>query len=208
MPQDHYLWADYQPPEGAALAYTSAPLDENVSMLGSGSADLWITATAPNIDLQVTLTEIRPDGQEVFVQQGWLRTKQRALDEDASTTLLPVQTHRVADVEPLSSEEPSLARVEIFPFGHVFREGSRIRLWVEAPTVIPQLWGFQLDPTPAQVTVWRDAEHPSSIVLPFADKQRLPADAAEQPGCGRPLRQPCRPDPRPAEARRSLTPPL
>jgi hypothetical protein len=208
MPQDHYLWADYQPPEGAALVYTSAPLDEDAPMLGSGSADLWITATAPNVDLQVTLTEIRPDGQEVFVQQGWLRTKQRAMDEDASTTLLPVQTHRVADVQPLSTEEPSLARVEIFPFGHVFREGSQIRLWVEAPTVIPQLWGFQLDPTPAQVTVWRDAQYPSSVVLPLADKQRLPADAAEQPECGRPLRQPCRPDPRPAETRRSLAPPL
>ena len=208
FPHDRYLWADYQPPEGTALAYTSAPLADDVTMLGSGSADLWITSTAPNVDLQVTLTEIRPDGQEVFVQQGWLRTKQRALDEEASTEMLPVQTHRIEDVQPLSASEPSEARVEIFPFGHVFREGSQIRLWVEAPTVIPQLWGFQLDPTPAQVTVWRDEQHPSSLVLPVADKVGLPDEAREQPVCGTPLRQPCRPDPRPTDARRALAPPV
>ena len=193
---DAYMWDRYAPPRGAALAYTSAPFSDDTVLLGSASADLWITATAPNVDLQVTLTEIRPDGQEVFVQQGWLRTKQRALDTHASTTLLPVQTHAIEDVQPLSSSVPSLARVEIFPFGQVIRKGSRIRLWVEAPTTLPQLWGFALDPTPAQVQVYRDATHPSRLVLP-ATSIELPAAAASQPVCGQPLRQPCRPDPRP-----------
>ena len=161
------------------------------------SADLWITATSPNVDLQVTLTEIRPDGQEVYVQQGWLRAKQRALDTEASSQLLPVQTHVVEDVQPLSSTTPALARVEVFPFGHLFREGSRLRIWIEAPTVLPQLWGFAADPTPARVQVWHDAAHPSRLVLPVADGIGVPAVASEQPPCGEPLRQPCRDDPRP-----------
>jgi putative CocE/NonD family hydrolase len=190
------IWASYAPPEGAALAYTSAPFDADTALLGPASADLWLTATAPNVDLQVTLTEIRPDGQEVFVQQGWLRTQQRALDEDASSDLLPVQTHRVADVAALSATEPSLARVEVFAFGHVVRAESRLRVWVEAPTVLPQLEGFALDPTPAAVTVWRDAAHPSSLVLPVADVA-VPASARDLAACGSVLRQPCRPDPRP-----------
>lgn len=194
---NNYAWDDYAPPRGAALAYTSAPFSEDTTLLGSASADLWVTATAPNVDLQVTLTEIRPDGQEVYVQQGWLRGKQRATDPHRSSALLPVQTHRVEDVKALSSTEPSLARVEVFPFGHVIRKGSRIRLWVEAPTVIPQLWGFALDPTPAQVTVWRDPAHPSSLALPVASGQPLPPSAAAQPTCGAPYRQPCRTDPRP-----------
>ena len=41
------------------------------------------------------------------------QAKQRALDENASSELLPVQTHSVADVQPLSTTEHSLARVEI-----------------------------------------------------------------------------------------------
>jgi predicted acyl esterase len=195
---NNYLWDEVVPPRGAALDYTTAPLSEDTTMLGSASADLWVTATAPNVDLQVTLTEIRPDGQEVFVQQGWLRTKQRELDGDETTALRPVQTHRVEDVQPLSATEPQLARVEIFPFGHVFRKGSRIRLWIEAPTWVPQLWGFALDPTPARVQVWRDRDHPSSLVLPLADAVAVPPGAETQPACGEPLRQPCRSDPRPA----------
>jgi putative CocE/NonD family hydrolase len=197
LPND-YTWDDAAPPEGTALAYTTAPFDEDTTLLGSASADLWITATAPNVDLQVTLTEIRPDGQEVYVQQGWLRAKQRALDEDASSVLLPVQTHRVEDVQAVPSDEPTLARVEVFPFGHVVREGSRLRLWIEAPTVLPQLWGFALDPTPAEVEVYRGGDHPSRLMLPVADGIRLPAGARGQPPCGEPLRQPCREDPRPA----------
>ena len=195
IPHDDYLWDNYSPPENAALAYTSEPFTATTTLLGSASADLWLTATAPNVDLQVTLTEVRPDGQEVFVQQGWLRADQRALDDRRSSALLPVQTHRVADVQPLSPTEPALARVEIFPFGHVLREGSRLRMWVEAPTVVPQLWGFAIDPTPAHVNVFRDTAHPSSLVLPVAEVA-VPADAVQAAPCGSVIRQPCRQDPR------------
>ncbi|MEA2433414.1 MAG: hypothetical protein QOG54_871, partial [Actinomycetota bacterium] len=198
IPVNHYVWGDIVPPKGAALAYTSPALDHNAVMLGPGSVDLWVTATSPNVDFQVTVTEIRPDGQEVFVEQGWLRAEQRALDKSASTELLPVPTHQIEDVAPLSITDPALVRVEIFPFGHVFRTGSKIRVWIEAPTALPQLWGFKSDPRPAAVTVLHDSAHPSSIVLPLAVDQTIPEDALAQPTCGAPLRQPCRSDPRPA----------
>ena len=193
---NNYLWDDMVPPEGAALDYTTAAFDEDTVLLGSASADLWISAPTPNVDLQVTLTEIRPDGQEVYIQQGWLRTKQRALDEHESTALKPVPTHQEADVAPLDPAAPSLARVEIFPFGHVVRKGSKLRLWIEAPTVLPQLWAFTLDPTPSRVSIQRSASHPSALVLPIARDQHIPDIAKDQPVCGAPLRQPCRPDPR------------
>jgi hypothetical protein len=80
----------------------------------------------------------------------------------------------------------------------VFRAGSRLRLWVEAPTVLPQLWGFALDPTPARVDIHHEAEHPSKLVLPVAPGIEIPEAARPQPTCGAPLRQPCRPDPRAA----------
>ena len=196
IPHDRDLWADYAPPEGAALAYTSAAFPKTATLLGPASADLWLTATAPNVDVQVTITEVRPDGQEMFVNQGWLRADQRKLDLSRSSDLLPVQTHQEADVAGLSPTEPSLVRVEVLPFGHVLREGSRLRIWVEAPTAIPQLQGFALDPTPAAVTVVRDAEHPSSIALPVLPGAPLPNSAKDHPACGSVLRQPCRPDPR------------
>jgi hypothetical protein len=196
-PYDNDLWAEYSPPDGAALAYTSGAFEADTTLLGAASADLWVTATAPNVDLQVTLTEVRPDGQEVFVNQGWLRADQRTLDGSRSSELLPVHTHQAADVRPLSATEPSLVRVEVLPFGHVVRAGSRLRMWVESPVVLPQLQGFAVDPVPAAVTVVRDAAHPSSLVLPVVRGATVPASATAAPGCGTVLRQPCRPDPRP-----------
>ena len=192
-------WSLLSPPPGTAAAFTTAPLAEDTVLLGSASADLWVTATAPNVDLQVTLTEVRPDGTEVFVNQGWLRTSQRELDEARSSDLLPVHTHRVADVADLSATEPSLVRVEVLPFGHVVREGSRLRMWVEAPTVVPQLQGFQLDPTPAAVTIHTGPDTPSQLVLPDASVTApVPAAFAGQdgqPDCGTAQRMHCRPDP-------------
>ena len=105
------------------------PLADDVTMLGSASADLWITATAPNVDLQVTLTEIRPDGQEVFVQQGWLRTEaaraRRATLDRAAAGADPPRRGRAGRCPTRSLP---MARVEIFPFGHVVREGSQLRV--------------------------------------------------------------------------------
>ena len=189
---DRYLW-DVPPPEGTAAAFTSEPLPDDVTLLGSASLDVWLSTPSTDVDLPVTITEVRTDGQEQFVQQGWLRASQRALDQDRSTDLLPFQTHAEADVAMLEPDETVLARVEVFPFGHLFRKGSRLRVWIEAPTFLPQLWAFTPTPVPAPVTVLHDAAHPSRIVLPRVpnDGERIAALSA----CGTVIRQPCRPDP-------------
>ena len=36
-------------------------------------------------DIQATLTEVRPDGKETHVQNGWLRASHRAINKKAST---------------------------------------------------------------------------------------------------------------------------
>ncbi|MBA2281688.1 MAG: CocE/NonD family hydrolase, partial [Acidimicrobiia bacterium] len=175
-----YLW-DTPPPAGTAAAFTTAPLEADRTVLGSGSLDLWLSsALGGDVDLQATITEVRPDGQEVFVQQGWLKVSQRALDPARSTELRPYQTHQGADAASLLPGVPVAARLEVFPFGHVFRAGSRVRVWVEAPTVLPQLWAFAPHPVPAAVTILHDAEHPSRLVLPLVpnDPERAGARPA------------------------------
>jgi hypothetical protein len=166
------IWAalpawNWQPlPDGKALAYASAPLSADTVMIGSGSVDLWFKATAPDVDLQVTLSEIRPDGQEVYVQNGWLRASRRKLDETQSTELRPVFSGREEDVEPVPSDQFVLARVELFPFGHAFRAGSRIRISVEAPGGDRPLWKFDSPQVGGEVTVAHSSAYPSRIVLP------------------------------------------
>jgi putative CocE/NonD family hydrolase len=191
-PPSKYLW-DQSPPPGTALHWTSAPMAADTTLLGSASMDLWLSSTAPDTDLQVTLTEVRPDGKEMYLQKGWLRVSQRKLDPTRSTSLRPYQTHTQADIALLTPASPVLARVEIFPFGALVRQGSRIRAWVEAPTTLPELWAFAPFPTAAVNTVLHDADHPSRLVLPV-----VPNDANRStalPVCDTLIREPCRTDP-------------
>src|SRR6185503_7718788 len=124
-----YVWKPV--PKGKALAYATEPLTTDTVLAGTGSVDLWVRSSKPDVDLEATISEVRPDGEETYVQSGWLRASQRTLDDGASTALLPVQTHRRADVEPLPTGKATLVRVPIYPFAHAFREGSRIRLVVQ-----------------------------------------------------------------------------
>jgi uncharacterized protein len=184
-----YLWK-HPPAPGTAAAFTSAPMPTDRMLLGSASLDVWLTSTAPDTDLQVTLSELRPDGKEQYIQKGWLRVSQRATNPARSTALRPWQTHQKADAANLHSGEPVLARVEIFPFGHVVRAGSRLRVWVEGPTALPELWSFVPVLTPAQNRILHDTAHPSKLVLPLVPGGS--AGIGEYAECGSVIRQPCR----------------
>ena len=178
-------WSEY-PPEGTFALFETGAFDVDKLLAGPASVDLTLSSTAPDTDLQVTLTEVRPDGQEVFVQQGWLRASHRAEDPGLTTPLRPYQTHVVTDAQPLVPTQPAEMSVEIFPFAHAFRAGSKIRLYIEAPHVKPDLWGFALLPLPARNTIHVES---SSVALPLLDGATAPTG---YPGCT--LRnQPCRP---------------
>jgi predicted acyl esterase len=141
----------------------------------------------------VTLSEIRPDGQEMYVQSGWLRASHRALDEAASTEQRPVQTHLEADAEPIPDGVDdtgfALARVEIFPFAHVFRAGSQIRISVDAPGGNRPVWAFETISDGEVVQIGIGGDFPSSIVLPVIPGIVPPA---AYPECGALRGQPCR----------------
>jgi putative CocE/NonD family hydrolase len=189
---NHQLYGDMPRVPGTFVDYTTAPLARTQPVLGTASADLWISATAPDTDLQVTLTEVRPDGQEMFVQQGWLRASHRTLDPARSTPTRPYQTHQQADQTFLVPGQPTPVRVEIFPFGHVFRAGSRIRITIEAPKPLPDLWAFAPLPVPSVTTVLHDAAHPSALVFSEPSGNARPADVPPLPACGTVSHQPCR----------------
>jgi putative CocE/NonD family hydrolase len=186
--QHNLLWKS-QEPKGASASFTTAPLTHDAEFFGSGSANLWVSSTAPDTDLQITLTEVRPDGQEVYVSRGWLRASHRALDPARSTDLAPYQTDTKADAKSLKLNTPTYMRVQLFPFDYVFRKGSSIRLWIDAPIGFTGGWSLLFDPVPAVNSVYADAQHPSAIVL----GQLLGGHAeAAPPTCGTLLNQPCR----------------
>jgi predicted acyl esterase len=162
-----------------------------VVALGPASVDLWLRSSAPDTDLEVTITEVRPDGKETYVQSGWLRASARKLDPATASALEPRPTYTRADASPLPAGRFSLARVEVFPFGHVFRAGSRIRLAVQAPGGNRPRWEFASLPARGRVVnqIARSGVHPSRVVLPV-----VPGIAVRTglPECGALRGQPCR----------------
>ena len=49
------------------------PLTANTTVIGAGAVNVWVRSSTPNVDLQATVSEVRPDGKETFVQNGWVR---------------------------------------------------------------------------------------------------------------------------------------
>ena len=172
-----------------SLSYVSPALTEDTAMIGSGSADLWITSSEKDTDLQVTLTEVRPDGKETYVQSGWLRASKRKLDEKRSTELQPLITQLEDDAAPLPADEFTPVRVEIYPFAHAFRKGSKIRVIISAPGGDKPVWSFvNLDGTQDN-EVARSADMPSAVVLPVVPGVDV---STPLPACPSLRGQPCR----------------
>jgi uncharacterized protein len=185
-----YRW-DPHPP-GAAATYVTSPLTANTTVIGGGAVHLWITASAPSVDLQATVSEVRPDGRETFVQSGWLRADERTLDLAHSTLLAPVISLRAADVAPLPRGRYTGVTVPLYFQGHVYRRGSRIRLTISAPGGDQPVWAFaETQPRrSATVTIAAGRSMPSRLILPVVPGVTVPTGLPPCPG----LRgEPCRP---------------
>jgi predicted acyl esterase len=185
----HYNWAQNKP--GTALSYLTAPLSQNAVVIGAGAVQLWLKSSAPDVDLQVTVSEVRPDRNETFVQSGWLRASERKLDLRQSTLLAPVPTLMRADAAPLPKGRFTELTVPLYYEGHAYRQGSRIRITIAAPGGAQPTWAFgQTTPSQgASVTVVHAPTMPSRLVLPVVPGVSVPTGLPPCPG----LRgEPCR----------------
>lgn len=175
---------------GGALTYTSPVLNQDVSVAGPASVDLWLKSTAPDTDLQVTVSEILPSSEERYIQRGWLRASNRKLAASKTTPTHPEHPYTRSAAAELSAGKPNLTRVGIVPFAHVFQTGTRIRFTVDAPTAPTSLDKLDYIETPSTNTIVSTAKHPSRIVLPVVPGKRAKAPI---PACDGVRAEPCRP---------------
>jgi predicted acyl esterase len=178
-----------QPGEATSLRYVTPELTGTRTYAGSGSVDLWLRSTAADVDLEVTLTEVRPDGSETYLQSGWLRASHRA-EEPGSTPLAPRHTH--VDPQDLPAGEFVPVRVELFPFTAVVRAESRLAVTIAAPGGNRPFWHFDsLDAPGAVNDIGHSVGRPSHLNLPEVSIT-VPAEAATRPACGDLRAEPCR----------------
>jgi predicted acyl esterase len=184
-----YQWTNN--PSGSAVSYLTSPLTASTTVVGAGAVNVWIRSSTPNADLQATISEVRPDGKETFVQGGWVRGNARKLDAAKSTPLEPVLSLREADVSPLPSNKFVKVTIPLYYQGHAYRAGSRIRITIAAPNGDQPIWSFgETEPSgTATIAIARSPQMPSSLVLPVVPGVSVPTALPPCPG----LRgEPCR----------------
>jgi predicted acyl esterase len=185
----NYHWQ--QSPAGSAVSYLTHPLSTDTTVVGAGAVHAWVRSSTPNVDLQATITEVRPDGKETFVQGGWVRADERKLDPRKSTLLEPVLSLRQADVSPMPAGRFVEVTIPLYYEGHVYRAGSRIRVTIAAPNGAQPIWSFG-EPNPAghaAVVIAYSKMMPSRLILPVVPGLAVPTGVPPCPG----LRgEPCR----------------
>jgi len=184
-----YEWSQSVP--GRALSYMTPPLRSDTAVLGAGELQLWVRSKASNVDLQATVTEVRPDGDETFVQGGWLRTGARKVDRDKSRLTEPLPTYRRRDEKTLPEGRWVKVRIPLYYEGHVYRADSRLRVTVSAPGGDQPVWAFaETEPDGRPwVAIAHSRKLPSRLVLPV---MRGLEAATELPACPALRGQPCR----------------
>jgi len=193
-----YSWK--QNPAGTAVSYVSAPLTQNTTVIGAGAVHLWVRSSTPDVDLMATISEVRPDGNETFVQNGWMRADERKLSTNSnnlfkqpSTLLDPIPTELAKDVEPMPKNKFVEVVIPLYYEGHVYRAGSRIRVTISAPNGTQPIWSFS-ETQPAhgtsKVSIEFSPSMPSSLILPVVPGVSVPTGL---PPCPSLRNEPCRP---------------
>jgi predicted acyl esterase len=194
-----WLWQWQQPPSGTAASFVSTPLAADTTVVGSGAVNLWVRSSSPDVDLQATITEVRPDGNETFVQNGWIRASERKLSTNAnnmfkrrSTALEPVPTFTAADASPMPAGQFVKVVVPLYYEGHAYRAGSRVRVTISAPNGTQPVWSFaQTQPGGiASVAIALSPTMPSSVMLPVVPGVTV---STGLPPCPSLRNEPCRP---------------
>jgi predicted acyl esterase len=191
------LWTDHpsyewsQNPPGTAASYVSGRLGRDTTVLGAGEVQVWVRSQAKNVDLQATVSEVRPDGKETFVQGGWLRTGARKMVRSESSLGEPVPDLSKRAEQTLPKGTWVKVRIPLYYQGHVYRKGSRVRVTISAPGGDQPIWAFaeaKPDATP-WVAIAHDRRHSSRLVLPVTKDGPAPTGLPPCPG----LRgEPCR----------------
>jgi uncharacterized protein len=189
--------------EGEELSYLTPPLADDLVVAGPAVADLWVSSDVParpppattdgvglrptptsfDVDLQASISEVRPDGVEYLVTNGWLRVGHRAEDRQRTEGLEVVHPFTERAYRPLKGDEVVEVRIDIPGFAHAFRAGSRVRLSIATPGRNHATWEFEPPDyggdVPA-VDVYRNRRRPSALVLSVLDGVQVP-DVAPAP---------------------------
>jgi len=196
LPSSANAWAAAPPwnwtpvPAANGLAFQTAPFAADTTIVGPATLALWVRSPAPVVDLQATITEVRPAAsQEEYVTSGFLRSSNQ-VDLPTSTALWTAPTYLATDARNLSPTTYRLVRVPIDPIVHTFRAGTELRVVLSAPGGDRPSWEFATLDHGQTATVGFGPVADSTLVV---DAVHGVTPTPTLPACGILRGEPCRP---------------
>lgn len=175
-------WVFYATNVGAELTtanlpdevrYETEPFGEDVGIAGPIDVSLYASSLAVDTEFYVELNDVDERGNMTRLQRGMLKASHRELDPErtdytpAGDVYRPRHPHTNTLLNLITPGQIYRYEIEVFPLGHVFRAGHRLVLRVTTPPIADSI-AFYIPTTPPGVnTIYHDAEHPSSILLPI-----------------------------------------
>lgn len=155
------------------LSWETAPFTERTEMMGTGAAHIFAEIDAPDTNFILRLWDAGPNGRRQLITTGYLKASHRELDLEASTQGSPVHPHtRAVPVEPGVIEEYV---IRLYPFANAFLPGHKLVLELSNNEPMADEHNALLPPDsfhlpvgrPVTHRIYRDAAHPSRLVLPY-----------------------------------------
>jgi putative CocE/NonD family hydrolase len=153
-------------PESAGPHFTGPVLKADTEVTGNPVADLWITSSAPDVNVFAYLEDVAPDGKITKITDARLKASLRKL-APAPFADYGLPWHRAfrEDAEPLKPGEPARLQFDFLPTSYIFKAGHRIRVTVAGADY------REKDRTPVapapQIVLLSDAQHDTRVTLPM-----------------------------------------
>jgi putative CocE/NonD family hydrolase len=154
-----------------ALTYTLSVGKEGMQVTGHPVVHLWLTTSAPDLDVFVYLEEVDQRGNSTYISQGNLRASHRLLSPAPFENFdLPWHNHFQSELQPIPAGEPFELVFDLLPTAWHFAPGKSLRISV-AFADAGNFGTPVLNPAPT-LQILRDANHPSSVDIPIVSISR------------------------------------
>jgi putative CocE/NonD family hydrolase len=147
------------------LAFTTAPFERDMDVIGSPEAEIWLSSDAPDTDIFVQVQDVYPqsrawpDGYRMNLCESIFRVRYRDSFEKPSL---------------MKDGEVVKVRFTLYPTSNVFKAGHRLRVLVSSSS-FPR---FDVNPNTGEPVgrhthlrkavnaIHHDPQHPSKLILP------------------------------------------
>ena len=154
------------------INWSTEPFEKPTELMGTGAAHIFASIDQDDSNFILRLWDVAPGGSRQLVTTGFLKASHRELD-DRSTEGNPFHPH--TRTQPVVPGEINEYVIRLYPFATTFRPGHRLECELSCDEPLTDAHNALLPPDafhlpvgrPVTHKIYRDAEYPSRLVLPF-----------------------------------------